>query len=225
VIKDSSLHLNARKNAVSGHKISTSMEGGEPTISVEIEAMSRSLILDTGSSILQTFVSRSDVEVTAVKTFGVTRDALDIRGLHSVSFRLNGSELTHSFLLCPLPTKAPGLLGTDYLDRLGAIVHFGCVELSLTGIDKTLRVCSIPAKWHAALTVFPEGKEGRYPQPMKQEARRMDEQLQADPCCEATFTQEKVWYVKAVENITEPPRCQQIIVGRLDSDVEQNPLL
>jgi len=51
----------------------------------------------------------------------------------------------------------------------------------------------------------------------------MDEQLPASPCSEASPSHEKVWLVKAVENITVPPRCQQIIVGRLDSDEKQNP--
>ena len=65
MIEDSSLHLNAPENDVSSHKVSISMEHGAPTISVEVEGMSRSLILDTGStiSILQPGVSRSDVHV------------------------------------------------------------------------------------------------------------------------------------------------------------------
>ena len=141
MIEDSSLHLNAPENAVSSHKVSISMEHGAPTISVDIEGMSRRLILDTGStiSILQPGVSRSDVHVTAVEPYGVTGDVLDIRAQQSVTFRLNGREFTHSFLICPLPTKAAGLLGTDYLERLGAIVDFACGELSLTGSTR----CSV----------------------------------------------------------------------------------
>ena len=98
MIEDSSLHLNAQENDVSSHKVSISMEHGAPTISVEIEGMSRSLILDTGStiSILQPGVSRSDVHVTAVEPYGVTGDVLDIRGQQSVTFRLNGSSRTPS---------------------------------------------------------------------------------------------------------------------------------
>ena len=153
----------------------------------------------------------------------MTGDVLDIRGQESVTFRLNGREFAHS-LVCPLPTKAAGLLGTDHLDRLGAIVDIECDELSLTGVDKILRVCNIPVKRHAALTVFPEGKAGRNPQPTKQEARRMDEQLPASPCSETTPSHEKVWFVKAVENFTVPPRCEEIIVGRLGSDKKQNHL-
>ena len=69
MIEDSSLHLNAPENDVSSHKVSISMEHGASTISVEIEGMSRSLILDTGSiiSILEPGVSRSDVHLTAME--------------------------------------------------------------------------------------------------------------------------------------------------------------
>jgi len=50
------------------------LEHGTPTVSVEIEGVSRRLIVDTGSnvSILQPGVSKSDVRVTTVRPFGVT---------------------------------------------------------------------------------------------------------------------------------------------------------
>jgi hypothetical protein len=102
--------------------------------------------LDTGSTIsmLQPGVSRSDVHVTAVELYGLTGDLLGIRGRQSVTFRLNGKVFTHSFLVCPLPTEAAGVLGEDYLDSLGAMEDFECGELSLTGVDSMLPVCSIP---------------------------------------------------------------------------------
>jgi hypothetical protein len=82
VIEDILLHLNAPENAVNSQKFSISMEHGAPTISVEIEGMSRSLILDTGSTIsmLQPSVSSSDVHVTAVEPYGVTEDVPDLEG-------------------------------------------------------------------------------------------------------------------------------------------------
>jgi hypothetical protein len=82
VIEDSSHHLNAPENAVSGHKSSISIEHGALTISVEIDAMSRILILDKGStiSILQPGVSRSDVHVTAVEPYGVIGDTRELVG-------------------------------------------------------------------------------------------------------------------------------------------------
>ena len=47
----------------------------------------------------------------------MTGDVLEIRGQQSVTLMLKGIEFTHSFLVCTLPNKAAGLLGTD---RLGA---------------------------------------------------------------------------------------------------------
>lgn len=61
--EDSSFHLNAPDSAVVMCTVSILLEHGSPTISVEIEGMSRSLILDTGCnvSILQPSISRGDV--------------------------------------------------------------------------------------------------------------------------------------------------------------------
>jgi len=60
--------------------------------------------LDTGSnvSILQPGVSRSDVRVTNLKPYGITGEALVIKGRQSVSFELDGSEFRHTFLVCEL---------------------------------------------------------------------------------------------------------------------------
>jgi len=62
------------------------MEHGAPTISVKIDCTSRSLISDKGCTILilQSGVSRSDVHVTTVETYGATGDVLDITGQQSL---------------------------------------------------------------------------------------------------------------------------------------------
>ena len=68
----------------------------------------RRLILDTGTnvSILQLGVLRSDVRVTSLKPYWVTREALDIKERQLVSFELDGSEFRHTFLVCELPKDA-----------------------------------------------------------------------------------------------------------------------
>jgi len=81
----------------------------------------------------------------------------------------------------PTPYQGSRLTGHRLLG-LGTIVVFECGELSLTGVDKMPRVCSIPVKRQTALTVFTEGKAGSNPQPTKREARRIDEQLPDSPC-------------------------------------------
>jgi len=48
-------------------------------------------------------VSRSDVNVTKLKTYGVTGEAFDIKGRQSVSFEVDGSEFKRTFLYVSSP--------------------------------------------------------------------------------------------------------------------------
>ena len=134
---DSSFHLNLSQNAVKGTKVPIRLEHGTPTITVEIEGMSMSLILDTGSdiSILQPGISKSNVSFISLEPYGVTGDALDIRGQQTVNVVLNGREFTHSFLVCSLPTAAAGLIGTDFMNRLGTVIDFECGKMTLTSTE------------------------------------------------------------------------------------------
>jgi hypothetical protein len=65
-------------------------------------------------SILKPGVWQSEVRITSIRPYGVTRVDLDVKG-HFVSFRLGEHELHHIFLVCTLPTEAAGLLRTDFL--------------------------------------------------------------------------------------------------------------
>ena len=132
-----------------------SLEQGTPTTAMEIEGVSRHLILGSGSSvsILQPGVSRSDVSIATVKPYGVTGEVLEIKGHQSVSFCLNGSEFRHSFLVCTLPTDAAGLLGTDFMEKVGAEINFGGGKMSFTSTEKVPRARSITPKKHVALSV------------------------------------------------------------------------
>ena len=96
--------------------------------------MSRSLIIDTGSnvSILQPAVSSRGVRVAQTKPHGVTGEALDVKGLQTVTFSFNRREYTHTLLVCSLPTEAAGLLGTDFLEKSGDVIDFECGKMSLT---------------------------------------------------------------------------------------------
>jgi len=75
-------------------------------------------------SILQPGVSKSDVRCTAVKPYAVAGETLDKQGQKRVSFALAGRKFSHTILVCPLPTKADGLLGADFLDKVGAEINF-----------------------------------------------------------------------------------------------------
>jgi len=200
------------------------LEQGTPTVRVEIEGMPRSLIIDTGSnvSILQPGMSRRDVSVTTTRPHGVTGEVLDIKGLQSVTFTLNGREFTHAFPVRALPAEAAGLLGTDFFQKAGAVIDFECSQLSLTGIGTVPCVLSVLHAGHAALTIFTESKAGRSSQLSQKYARRAPDQVPASPHPEITRQQGNSWLVRARENIVLAPRCRQIVVGRLESEKEQS---
>ena len=49
----------------------------------------------------------------------------------------------------------------------------------------------------------------------------MDEQVPVSPRPEVNNRHSKSWLVKAAENITVAPKCQQIVMGRLELEEEQ----
>jgi hypothetical protein len=205
--------------------VSVQLEHGTPFISVDIEGVSRSLILDTSSniSILQPDVSQSDMRVTTEKPYGVTGETLDIKGQQSISFVLNGREFNHSFLVCSLPTNMAGLLGMDFIKGSGATIDFQYCKMSLTDIGRVPRTYKESLTGHAALTVFAKGKEGHSPQPEQEETWQTDEQFSASPRPEDTAIERRSWLVKAKENITIAPRCRQIVMAKLESEQNQEP--
>ena len=177
--EDSPFHLCSPGNAVTIPTVSVLLECGTPSVLVNIEGTMSRLILDTGSngSILQpgvsksdVSVSKSDVSVTNFKPYGVTGEALNIKGRQSVSFELGWSEFRHTFLVCELPTDMAGLLGTDFMRGTDAVIDCECGKMCLTGIGAVPRAHSGSPTGHTALTVFTQGKEGHSPQPSKMEA-------------------------------------------------------
>ena len=119
--EEGSLRLKTPENAVMAPFNSVLLEQGTPSIAVDI-GVTRRLILDTGSniSIMQPGISRSVMTATPLKPYGVTGEALDVRGQHTVSFVIGGREFKHEFLVCSLPTEAAGILGTDFMNESGA---------------------------------------------------------------------------------------------------------
>jgi hypothetical protein len=99
-----------------------------------------------------------------MEPYGVTENTLDIRGQQTVTFRLNGGRFTRRFLVCTLP-KAAGLLGTDFLNQVGAKIDFVGGKLSVDHTEGAPRTCGVPPIGHVALTVFSQGKAGHRPLP------------------------------------------------------------
>ena len=139
--------------------------------------------MDAGSnvSILQAGISSSDIKVTDARPYGVTGEVLDIKGRQTVSFRLNGREFKHTFLVCSLPTEAAGIIGTDLMTQTGAMTDFDCCKLLLNNNGRRPRVHSDTHRDHSAITIFTVGKEGHSPQASTREARQAKEQLAPAP--------------------------------------------
>jgi len=83
------------------------------------------------------------VKITQTKLHGVTGEALDVKGLQKVTFLLNRREYTHTFLVCLLPTEAAGLLGTDFLEKLGAVIDFESQKMFLAYIGRAPQEYSV----------------------------------------------------------------------------------
>ena len=115
-----------------------------------------------------------------------------------------------------------GLLGTDFFERVGAVVDFECATMSLSDIDKVPRTYGVPRAENTALTVFTRGKAESSSQPSQQETWRTEVQPTVGLRPKKDIEQSRTWLVRAKDNITVAPRCRQIVIGRLDSEKEHS---
>jgi hypothetical protein len=97
-------------------------------------------------------VSKSDLSVTTLKPFGVTGEELDIKGRQDVSLEIDGRKFHHAFLVCPLPTEAAGVIGTDF---------FNHNKMDFADVKSTPRRCNKTSTEFTALTIFTRGKAHR----------------------------------------------------------------
>jgi hypothetical protein len=149
----------------------------------------------------------------------VTGDVLDIKGQQSVTFKLDGREFEHSFLVCSLPTHAAGLVGTDFMDQLGAVIDFERRKMSLTGIGIVPRACNVPLTGNRALPIFVESKVSHSHPLMKQVALGKGRQITGDLRPNITAHDTKTWLVRDTENVTIAPRCQKLLLEKRNLDV------
>jgi hypothetical protein len=93
--------------------------------------MIRKMIIDTGSdiSLMQPSLIKGHTENSQLKPYEVTGKTLEVIGQQTVSFMIGDSEFRHS-LICSLPTRAAGLLGTDFLKRIQVRIDLGKAVMS-----------------------------------------------------------------------------------------------
>ena len=99
-----------------------------------------------------------------MKQFGVT-----------VSFMLCERKFHHSFLACPPPVEAAGLLCTHFLTESGAIIDLKCNSMSFVEVNAAPPANGQTLNKPAAFTVFTRDKEGESPQPSPKKVRQKDE--------------------------------------------------
>jgi len=99
VREDSSFYLCSPGNAVTLPTVSVLLESGTSSVLVNVQGKWEDWywIPVQNISILQPGVSRNQVNVTNLKPYGVTGEALNIKGLYSVSFELDSSKFRHRF--------------------------------------------------------------------------------------------------------------------------------
>ena len=85
----------------------------------------------------------------------MTGEALDVKVPHKVTLLLNRREYSNKFLVRSLLTEASGLLVTNFLEKLGAVIDVENGKISLPDIGRALvEYSGSPAKY-TAHTVFP----------------------------------------------------------------------
>jgi len=75
-------------------------------------------------SLIQSGISKAQLRLCDVQTRGITGTQLDILGEQEIKFKLydKGEHMTfvHTFVVSPLKRCSSGILGMDFLQRVGA---------------------------------------------------------------------------------------------------------
>ena len=120
-----------------------------PVLTVEIEGEKFVFMVDTGAmiSIIQPNISKAQVQPCDIKARGITGTQLDVIGEQEIEFTLQSNEhdriFVHTFLVSPLLRCSAGILGMDFLQRVGA-------EISLTAQSLYIGHCSFPLRGQEA---------------------------------------------------------------------------
>ena len=103
----------------------------EPVLTLEIGGQVFSFMVDTGGmvSLIQPGISKAQVQPCDVQARGVTGTQLEVTGEQKVEFTVRNQDyymtFVHTFVVSSLERCSSGILGMDFLQRVGA-------EISLT---------------------------------------------------------------------------------------------
>ena len=119
----------------------------ESVLTLQIGGEEFNFMVDTGAmvSIIQPGISRAQVRPCDIQARGITGTQLDILGEQEVEFTLHGNNgfvtFEHTFVVSPLKRCSSGILGMDFLHRVGA-------EISLTAQSLFMGRYSFPLRGH-----------------------------------------------------------------------------
>ena len=115
----------------------------EPVLTIEIEGEEFLFMVDTGAmvSLIQPRISKVQVQPCDVKARGITGTQLKVLGEQEITFNIKGRDycktFVHTFVVSPMNRCSSGILGMDFLQRVGA-------EISLTTQSLTVGRYSFP---------------------------------------------------------------------------------
>jgi hypothetical protein len=120
-----------------------------PVLAVYIGGEECLFMVDTGAmvSLIQPGISKAQVRACDVQARGVTGTKLDILGEQEIELILKGNNgdvtVTHTFVVSPLQRCSSGIIGMDFLQRVGAEIslteqslHIGHYSFPFRGQDR-----------------------------------------------------------------------------------------
>jgi len=117
----------------------------EPVLTLEIEGEVFSFMVDTGAmvSLILPGISKAQVQPCDVQARGITGTQLEVLGEQQVEFTVRSQDyymtFVHTFIVSRLELSSSGILGTDFLQQVGA-------EISLTAQLLNIGRCSFPLR-------------------------------------------------------------------------------
>jgi hypothetical protein len=177
----------------------------EPLLTIEIGGEEFVFMVDTGAmvSLIQPNISSAQVRVCDIQARGVTGTRLDILGEQLVEFTIRHEDyfviFTHTFVVSPLKRCSSGILGMDFLQRVGA-------EISLT--SRSLIIDSYSFPW-----TDPESSVSNRQRLANEDKERLEIHGREGESDEAV--EEWVGTVELAETVTVPPLSVRIARCRI----------
>jgi predicted aspartyl protease len=117
----------------------------EPVLTIEIEGERYVSMVDTGAmvSLIQPGISKAQRQTCDIKARGVSGTQLVILGEKEVEFMICDRDFAlsfiHTFVVSRLTRCSSGILGMDFLQRVGAEISLTSQSLSMVSYSFPLR--------------------------------------------------------------------------------------